>query len=149
MRDRVYCCDMASGKSPWLPVPLDYLFPQAPPDSASTDYKLSVDPTWGGKEKGGSPEPEDASFGFFVLSSPEALQVSLDKRDGSDWEVFDCHDAVSENTQTVRVMCTSDSEDSNCGKIFLGHGVPGTILEMPAGVRGSLTPSHNNIRWNS
>ena len=78
-------------------------------------------------------EPNDASFGFVVITSPEELQVSLDKRDGSHWELFNCNDAVSEEEQTVQMFCTDTSENSNCHKITLGHGVPGTILEMPTG----------------
>ena len=134
-RQRVFCCDPPKGKSPFLPVPLDYLFPNPPPaDSADTDFKLVVDPTFGGQGDKGDNEPNDASFGFFVLASPDELQVSLDKRDGSHWEVFDCFDDTSEEEQTVRMTCTDTSENSNCDKIHLGHGVPGTIVEMPSGV---------------
>lgn len=134
-RQRSFCCDPPDGKSPFLPVPLDYLFPNPPPEeTADTDFKLKVDPTYGGAvDVPFSDDPEDAAFGFFVLTSPEELQVSLDKRDGSHWEVFDCFDAVSENEQTVRMLCADNSENSNCHKIHLGHGVPGTIIEMPKG----------------
>lgn len=31
------------------------------------------------------------------------------------------------------MICTDFSEKSNCHKIGLGHGVPGTILQMPKG----------------
>lgn len=68
-----------------------------------------------------------------VITSPEELQVSLDKRDGSHWELFGCNDAISEEEQTIQMFCTDTSETSNCHKISLGHGVPGTILEMPKG----------------
>lgn len=134
-RDRVFCCDAASGKSPFLPVPLTDLFPH-PPSGASVDstFKLEVDNTWGtGSAKTSSEDPNDSTFGFVVLSSPEELQVSLDKRDGSHWELFNCNDAVSEEAQTIQMFCTDVSESSNCHKISLGHGVPGTILEMPEG----------------
>lgn len=67
------------------------------------------------------------------MTSPETIQISLRKRDGSHWEVFDCNDALSEEAQTVRMFCNDNSENSNCHKIHLGHGVPGTILEMPKG----------------
>ena len=113
---------------------MEYLFPNPPPaDTADTDFKLSVDADYGA---GGASEnnPNEASFGFFVLASPEELQVSLDKRDGSHWEVFDCFDSVSEEAQKVRMTCTDTSKASNCDQIYLGHGVPGTILEMPPGV---------------
>lgn len=31
------------------------------------------------------------------------------------------------------MFCNDDSPGSTCYKIHLGHGVPGTILDMPAG----------------
>ena len=103
-------------------------------DNVDADFKLSVDDTWGGtKVEGDDDTPNDAAFGFFVMTSPEEIQVSLKKRDGAHWEVFDCDDAVSEEVQTVRMFCNDDSPGSNCHKIYLGHGVPGTILEMPKG----------------
>lgn len=116
-------------------MPLEYLFPSPPTgDNVGADFKLSVDDTWGGSTvKGDGDTPNDAAFGFFVMTSPEEVQVSLKKRDGSHWEVFDCNDAVSEEAQTVRMFCNDDSPDSNCHKIYLGHGVPGTIVEMPSG----------------
>ena len=134
-RTRVFCCDPPADQSPFLPVPLDWLFPNPPPeDTAKSEYKLKTDPTFGGAVT--TPfanDPEDAAFGFIILTSPETIQVSLDKRDGSHWEVFDCFDAVSEAEHTVRMVCTDHSPNSNCDKIHLGKGVPGTILEMPEG----------------
>ncbi|KAL5040878.1 hypothetical protein BDW71DRAFT_212673 [Aspergillus fruticulosus] len=151
-RQRSFCCDPPDNSSPFMPVPLEYLFPEPPSEEeADTDFTLKVDPTYGGA----SPvefadDPENAPFGFVVLTSPDELQVSLDRRDGSHWEVFDCFDAVTEGEHTVRMMCSDLSEDSNCHKIHLGHGAPGTILEMPKGcgpgkyaVAKSLTPSAN------
>ncbi|KAH8882031.1 hypothetical protein GQ53DRAFT_589853, partial [Thozetella sp. PMI_491] len=134
-RDRVFCCEAPGGVQPFLPVPLEYLFKNPPTgDNVDADFKLNVDDTWGGaKALGDDDTPNDAAFGFFVMTSPEEIQVSLKKRDGSHWEVFDCNDAVSEEAQTVRVFCNDDSINSNCHKIYLGHGVPGTILEMPSG----------------
>jgi chitinase len=134
-RERVFCCDPANGESPFLPVDLSKLFPNPPTgDHVSTDFDLQSDNTWGdGQADTSSTLPNDSTFGFVVLTSPEELQVSLDKRDGSHWEVFNCNDAVSEEAQTVQMFCTDISENSNCYKISLGHGVPGTILEMPKG----------------
>jgi chitinase len=151
-RTRVFCCDPPADQSPFLPVELDWLFPNPPPeDIAKTEYKLKTDPTFGGAVSiPFANEPESASFGFIVLTSPETIQVSLDKRDGSHWEVFDCFDAVSETEHTVRMVCSDDSPSSNCHKIYQGRGVPGTILEMPEGcgpgkyaVAVDLTPSQN------
>ena len=114
---------------------MEYLF-QDPPtgDDVDAKFKLSVDNTWGGGEQAlGDDEPNDAAFGFFVMTSPTEIQTSIDKRDGSHWEVFDCNNEVSEEEQTVRMFCNDDSENTNCNKIYLGYGVPGTILEMPKG----------------
>lgn len=134
-RGRSFCCDPPDGKSPFLPVPLDYLFPNPPSgDNVDTEFDLKVDPTFGGSAgaKFGD-DPEDAEFGFVVLASPEEIQTTLDKRDGSHWDVFDCFDDKTEEPQTVRMMCTDDSVSSNCHKIHLGHGPVGTIVEMPKG----------------
>lgn len=151
-RDRSFCCDPPKDKSPFLPVPLEYLFPNPPSeDDVETDFDLQVDPTYGGSIDVPFQEtPGNAPFGFVVLASPDEIQVSLDKRDGSHWEMFDCFDAVTEGQHTVRMLCTDQSEDSNCAKIHLGHGAPGTIIQMPQGcgpgkyaVAKSLEPSRN------
>jgi chitinase len=150
-RSRVFCCDPAHGKSPFLPVPLNRLFKDPPTsDNVDTDFTLKLDDTFGsGKAKTGE-DPSDAAFQFVVLASPEELQTSLDKRDGSHWELYGCQYTTSEEEQTIQMFCTDTSENSNCHKIGLGHGVPGTILEMPAGcgpgryaVAKSMEPSKN------
>lgn len=134
-RERTYCCDPPKGESPFLPVPLEYLFPNPPnEEEAESDYQLKVDNTWGGAEDLPFAEtPEQSAFGFIIMTSPDELQTTLDKRDGSHWELFDCNDAISEGEQTVRMVCTDRSENSNCDKIYLGHGASGTIVEMPDG----------------
>ncbi|KAK0670020.1 putative glycosyl hydrolases family 18 protein [Cercophora samala] len=136
-RVRVFCCDPAHGKSPFLPVALEKLFPNPPKgDKVEVDHELLTDDTWGtGNSKNGNDDDaNDASFSFVVLTSPEELQVSLSKRDGSHWDVFGCDpNADHEEEHTVQMVCTDVSENSNCGKISLGHGVPGTILQMPKG----------------
>lgn len=38
---------------------------------------------------------------------------------------------MTDGEHTVQMVCTDDSADSNCHKIGLGSGVPGTILELP------------------
>ncbi|SPO07096.1 related to chitinase [Cephalotrichum gorgonifer] len=136
-RNRVFCCDLSDNKSPFLPVPLENLFVHPPEgDNIDTDFILEIDDTWGtgsSKTNDDADEPNDAAFQFVIMTSPEELQVSLDKRDGSHWELFNCNDAESEEPQTIQMICTDVSEDSNCHKIELGHGVPGTILQMPPG----------------
>lgn len=134
-------------------MPLDYLFPEPPTgDDVDADFTLKVDPTYGGSSTNGvsfSDDPEDGEFGFVIMASPEELQITLDKRDGSHWDVFDCSDS-REDEQTVRMICADDSENSTCHKIHLGHGAPGTIVEMPPGcsegkyaVVKSLQPSQD------
>ncbi|KPM42249.1 hypothetical protein AK830_g4355 [Neonectria ditissima] len=134
-RKRSFCCDLPDGESPFLPVPLEYLFPDPPnEEDAESDFTLKVDNTWGGAEDLPFAEtPEHSAFGFIVMTSPDELQTTLDRRDGSHWEVFDCNDAVTEGEHTVRMVCTDRGEDSNCDRIYLGHGAPGTIVEMPEG----------------
>ncbi|OTA92708.1 glycoside hydrolase family 18 protein [Hypoxylon sp. CO27-5] len=134
-RQRVFCCTPSDGESAFSPVPLEYLFKNPPTgDNVDTKFKLDVDDTFGGRvTSGSSNEPNDASFGFVIMASPEAIQTSLDKRDGSHWDVFGCKDSVTVGEHTVQMACIDDSPLSNCYKIGLGHGVPGTILEMPDG----------------
>lgn len=38
---------------------------------------------------------------------------------------------MTEGEHTVQMLCSDLSPDSNRYKIGLGHGVPGTILQMP------------------
>ncbi|RYN32093.1 hypothetical protein AA0112_g6268 [Alternaria arborescens] len=133
-RNRVYCCDPTDGKQLFLPVPLDRLFSEPPTgDDVDTDFELNVDDTFGGQGDKTDDDPSNAAFQFVVLASPKELQHSLDKRDGSHWEVFNCQGGPSEEEQTIQMFCTDVSENNNCQNIGLGHGVPGTILEMPAG----------------
>lgn len=109
-----------------------------------------MDPEFGSNTKHTNNDPSNAAFQFVVLASPEELQHSLDKRDGSHWELFNCKSGPSEEEQTIKIFCTDLSENSNCHKIGLGHGVPGTILEMPDGcgagryaVAKSMVPSND------
>jgi chitinase len=133
-RTRVYCCDAADGETPFLPVPLEDLFPHPPEgDDVNVDSSIQVDNTWGtGEAETSDDAPNDSTFGFVVLASPKEIQISLDKRDGADWEVFNCNDATSEEAQTIQIYCSNDNT-TKCDEIHLGHGVPGTVLEMPPG----------------
>lgn len=135
-RLRVFCCAPPEGEALFLPVELEHLFPSPPTgDDVKTKFDLNVDDTWGDNHEGdgSDDDPNDAAFQFHVLASPTEIQTSLDKRDGSHWELFNCNDAVGGGEQTVQMICTDDSENSNCGDIHKGHGAPGTILEMPQG----------------
>jgi chitinase len=105
-RKRVYCCEPTGQKGKFLPVPLDRLFPKPPKgDKVDTQHDLKID------EKKGSGTSGSASghaFGFYVMASPNEIQQSLKREDKSNWLVYDCHDAVSEEAQTVK-MIVSDS----------------------------------------
>ncbi len=130
---RVFCCTPPDCESPFLPVPLEYLFPD-PPTEGVTKFKLQVDDTFGGKVAQGSQTPKRRQLWVWWSSlRPRRSRSRFDRRDGSHWDVYNCLDAVTESEHTVQMVCGDDSESSNCHKIGLGHGVPGTILEMPAG----------------
>ncbi|KAH9428893.1 hypothetical protein MCOR02_010315 [Pyricularia oryzae] len=134
-RERNFCCGPPPEKSPFLPVPLEYLFPfEHPPEDkeANTKFDLKVDLTYGGSSAVPfSEDPNNSPFGFVIMVSPGAIQVTLDSRDGSHSEAIDCFDSVTEGDHTVRMLCTNPSESFNCRKIHLGHGAPGTIIQMP------------------
>ncbi|GLA25444.1 hypothetical protein AnigIFM63326_002145 [Aspergillus niger] len=150
-RQRAFCCTPQSGESLFLPVPLEYLFPDPPPANvADPSFNLEVDDTWGTGKAKGEDDPNDAAFGFVVVTSPNEVSVNLDKRDGAPWEVFDCPVSESEDEHTVRVVCTDSGPGSRCDDIHLGDGVPGTILQMPGGcgpgkyaVAKSMELAHN------
>ncbi|KAI1172269.1 carbohydrate-binding module family 18 [Nemania sp. FL0916] len=146
-RTRTFCCEPKDDPL-FLPVPLENLF-QSPPKGShvDTDFTLETD-----EASDKNQNPNDAAFQFFVFASPEELQVSLDKRDGSHWDVFGCPDSISEGEHTVQMVCTDFSDASTCYKIGLGHGVPGTILQMPKGcgpgkyaVAKSMIPSTKGV----
>ncbi|KAI3537270.1 glycosyl hydrolase family 18 [Colletotrichum abscissum] len=136
-----------------LPVPLENIFPHPGPGTDEQRWQVELDPTMGGAD----PTPEEStnadknSLGWYIMSGPKAELTSLDKRDGSHWELFDCEPGANhEGRQTVRAVCTDSSYESNCGVIHEGHGVAGTVIEMPAGcgpgryaMAVSLEPSQN------
>ncbi|KAH7038273.1 glycosyl hydrolases family 18-domain-containing protein [Microdochium trichocladiopsis] len=127
-RPKAYCCNANAidAKLDLLPVPLENLFEKLGPDSNEEKFKLQVESVDG---KGGT-DPQDNAFGFVIMSGPEKDLTSLDKRDGSHWELFDCEN--HDKRQTVTAVCTDDGPTSNCGKIFLGT-VEETVIELPQG----------------
>jgi chitinase len=155
-RNRVFCCEPATGHSQFLPVPLDRLFPSPPTGSnvnVQFDLKIQKDKDRGGLSKSNPGDnPNHSAFAFYVMASPTEIQTTLRADQGSHWEVFNCTDTTSEELQTVQMVCTDTSKESNCAAISLGHGVPGTILEMPPGcgsskyaVAHSLVPSMHQV----
>lgn len=55
----------------------------------------------------------------------------MNKRDGSQWELFDCDNTVGEKRQTIKAVCMDSSENSSCDVIFKG-GLEYTVVEMPS-----------------
>lgn len=55
----------------------------------------------------------------------------MNKRDGSHWELFNCH-PTTEKRQTVQAICTDTSSESNCHDVF-EDGAEHTVIEMPDG----------------
>ncbi|KAI8173809.1 Chitotriosidase-1 [Colletotrichum sp. SAR 10_75] len=125
---RTFCCK-SDGEPLFLPVDLKNLFQHPPEGGSNTDFTLETDKT----SADGDDDPNEAAFQFVVLVSPKALQISLDKRDGSHWDVFNCHNSISKGEHTVHIVCNDHTPDSNYHKISLSHSVPGTILQMPRG----------------
>jgi chitinase len=90
-----------------------------------------MDETMGGQRKATKDDHPDAnSFGWHIMSGPDDQLLSLRKRDGSHWRVYDCDAETHEGRQTAKMVCTDESEGSNCHKIFKG-GVERTVIEMP------------------
>ncbi|RYN58904.1 hypothetical protein AA0114_g1804 [Alternaria tenuissima] len=132
--DLAFCCDTRGmGKETInLPVPLKNLFPTPGPDSNTEKITIKVDQTMGGQiTPGNSNDPDDHAFGFYIMSGPEDEITTVNKRDGSHWELFDCDNTVGENRQTVKAVCTDSSENSNCDIIFRGS-LEHTVVEMPS-----------------
>ncbi len=127
------CCDRESVRLPTsnLPVPIENLFDEyedMQDDHHEYDIVVDVD------RPNESRHPNDNSFGFWVMSGPENELTSLDKRDGSDWHVYDCDDEPHEGEQTARLVSTREYKgpgNHNCDKIYKGTGVKDTIIELP------------------
>jgi chitinase len=129
------CCNAEAleTKLKELPIPLQNLFPdwQDIPDSDEQKFEVEMDETMGGQRKATKDDHPDAnSFGWHIMSGPDYQLLSLRKRDGSHWRVYDCDAETHERRQTAKMVCTDGSEGSNCHKIFKG-GVERTVIEMP------------------
>lgn len=137
-RQQAFCCDPPfTDGSPFLPVPLENLFPDA------KDFPSSYDPVFGEAfddsrdltpESESGQDPNERSFAWIIMVGATADVQSFEKRDGSHLELFDCPSASSEDfsVQKVRAICTSTSEENNCEDILEGS-VEGTVVRMPDG----------------
>ncbi|ORY04392.1 hypothetical protein BCR34DRAFT_572769 [Clohesyomyces aquaticus] len=156
--DLAFCCN-ANGMGQDtinLPVPLVDLFPSVGPDSNTEKLDIKLDKTMGGnRDAPNSNNPDDNAFGFYIMSGPQQELTTVSKRDGSHWEIFDCDNTAGEKRQTVKMVCTDTSANSNCGIIFEGRGVAHTVVDMPGdcgpgryAVAVSLEPSasHEHLK---
>lgn len=127
---RAWCCP-AGEQSQFdqvSPVPLEWLFVDRVPESDDIEIQMKVQ-----AEVTENQDPNENGFGWVIMTGPEEDLISVDKRDGSHWELFDCpdRDTVTEDHQiTVRAVCVNDSPESNCAALFNG-GVARTVVEMP------------------
>lgn len=134
--DRKLCCnkDALNVKIKTLPVPLDHLFNKEDlgPETDKQSWALTVDDGQNPLTPDYSRDPDDHAFGWHIFSGPEGKVTTFSKRDGSDWEVFDCDETKHEGRQSARMVCGSTSENNNCDVIWKGQ-VARTIVEMPSG----------------
>jgi chitinase len=134
--DPLLCCDRdaLSVKIRTLPIPLENLWEaeKLGPETDRQSWALTVDDGNSVIAPDYSLDPDDHAFGWHIFSGPEDKVTTLDKRDGSDWEVFDCEETKHEGRQSAKMVCRSDSPDSNCNIIWKGQ-VERTIIEMPSG----------------
>lgn len=83
-RQRAFCCTPASGKSPFLPVPLDYLFPNPPAsDVADPVFNLEVDDSWGTGKAEGKDDPNVSLHTIFIVI------LSLNPMDDTRMQLLD------------------------------------------------------------
>ncbi|KAL6693261.1 glycoside hydrolase family 18 protein [Trichoderma pleuroticola] len=127
-----YCCDSPYGVDAGgtLPVALDHLFPeyQEIPADDEAVYEEALDSTWSWDI-----DPDTTPFAWVVMVGPPESVQSLDKRDGSSLESFDCPnpDAGDYSVQTFKAVCLAESEDHDCEDLLLGDGAYGTIARFP------------------
>jgi chitinase len=74
--------------------------------------------------------PDDNGFGWVIMAGPPEHLTSMDKRDGSHWELFDCAAEKHAGRQTVKAVCMDETPGTNCDLIFNG-GVENTVVELP------------------
>ncbi|KAL5087414.1 hypothetical protein Trisim1_007813 [Trichoderma cf. simile WF8] len=129
---RSYCCDSPYGGDAGgtLPVALDHLFPeyQEIPVDDEAVYQEALDSAWSWDI-----DPDTTPFAWVVMVGPPESVQSLDKRDGSSLETFDCPnpDPGDYGVQTFKAICLAESEDHDCEDLLLGDGAYGTIARLP------------------
>ncbi len=133
---RKLCCDRnaLSVKIRTMPVDITHLWENVG-DRVNKDkqtWALSVDDNKAADEADFSLNPDEHAFGWHIFSGPADKVTTLDKRSGSDWELFDCDTTRHEGRQSAKMVCMNGAEDHNCGAIWKGQ-VERTVIEMPEG----------------
>lgn len=123
------CCRPPANLNPFLPVPLENLFPTLPPATNLPNFDLQYmdpPPTLLGQDS------NQQAFGMVVIDGPPSAVTTLSKRDGSHIQFVDCDSTEKHDLKVYRAryLCMRDSEDSNCNNIHLG-GARGTIVKLP------------------
>ncbi|KAI9168097.1 zinc-type alcohol dehydrogenase-like protein [Paramyrothecium foliicola] len=127
------CCDAPYGDDAGgiLPVPLEKLCPEYKeiPSSDEAIYEETLDGTWIWDI-----DPDDTAFAWVVIVGPPENAQSLNKRDGSSLETFDCPQSAADDygIQTFKAVCMADSSDEHdCKDLPLGYGAFRTIARLP------------------
>lgn len=125
-RVKPLCCNTPNSLSPFLPVPLENLFPTLPP--AADIPVFDSQQIASGVSLVGQSNPQ--AFGLVVIDGPPDAVTSLSKRDGSHVHFLDCDQHRGDGRSTARFVCNNSSDNSNCDDMHQG-GLAGTILKMP------------------
>lgn len=125
-RVKPLCCNTPNSLSPFLPVPLENLFPTLPP--AANIPVFDSQQIASGISLVGQSNPQ--AFGLVVIDGPPDAVTSLSKRDGSHIQFLDCDQYRGDGPRTARFVCNNSSDKSNCDDMHQG-GLAGTILKMP------------------
>ncbi|KAI1171966.1 chitotriosidase-1 [Nemania sp. FL0916] len=126
-RQKVLCCNTPKDLNPFLPVPLENLFPTLPP----TGYLPSFDQ----QDLNDNPQlvggnTEVNAFLLVVIDGPPSSVSTLNRRDGSHIEFITGGVHHGQESQVAHFTCMNDSADSNCDAMHEG-GIEGTIIRMP------------------
>ncbi|OQO13612.1 hypothetical protein B0A48_01841 [Cryoendolithus antarcticus] len=126
-RQKPLCCNTPDNLNPFLPVPLENLFPTLPPTTdipAFDKQTLSQTPSLVGEN------PNPNAFFFVVIDGPPGSVKNLNKRDGSHLEFLSPAVHQGQAAQTTHFICMIDSDESNCDDLHF-EGVEGSIIRMP------------------
>ncbi|KAL1614362.1 hypothetical protein SLS54_009789 [Diplodia seriata] len=126
-RKKVCCCNPPADESAFLPVPLEYLFPDDELPSTSDTVKWDLQFPNGGST---TVSPDKQAFGFVLIDGASAAVSNVDKRDGSHLDFLGCESLRGTHHQTIRYVCTYTGPGSNCDAM-LEKGIEGTVLKMP------------------